>query len=77
MKASLGNAVDAAGLLQAAVALAALRSGRAPPIAGLEEPDVPGLAYVTQERELAGRDALVTSISQSGACSALVLGTEA
>jgi len=73
VKASFGDTLDAAGLLQAAVALAALRSGKAPPIAHLEEPDVAGLAYITRERVIEGRHALVTSRSQTGACSALVL----
>lgn len=72
-KGNLGDLGDAAGLVQAAIAIAALRSGRAPPIAGLEEPAVPGLAYATREREVAGPDALVTAASQTGSCSAVIL----
>ena len=72
-KGNLGELVDAAGLVQAAIAIAALRSGRAPPVAGLEEPEVPGLAYATRECEVAGPDALVTATSQTGSCSAVVL----
>jgi 3-oxoacyl-[acyl-carrier-protein] synthase II len=73
VKASLGETIDAAGLLQAAVALSAMSSGRAPPIARLEEPEVPGLRYATRPLDVAAGHALVTATSQTGACSALVL----
>jgi 3-oxoacyl-[acyl-carrier-protein] synthase II len=72
-KANLGETIDAGGLLQSLVALSALRSGTAPPIAQLEEPEVHGLRYLQQESPVDSGYALVTSMSISGACSALVL----
>jgi 3-oxoacyl-(acyl-carrier-protein) synthase len=72
-KANLGDSIDAGGLLQTVVALSAMRSGRAPPIVGLEEPEVPGLRYVTREASVEPGYALVTSTSHAGGCSALVL----
>jgi len=73
IKANLGDAFDAAGLVQAVAALSAMKSGRVPPVAGLEEPEVPGLRYAVEEADVDVRHALVTSISYEGACSALVL----
>ena len=88
IKGNLGEGLDAGGLLQAIVALSALRSGQAPPglppvfptILDLAEPEVPGLRYVRVESEssargdgLKGRHALVTATSSTGACSALIL----
>lgn len=71
--ASLGDCQDASGLLQALAAIAALRSGVAPPIARLEQPEVPGLGYLLSETPVDTRVALVTSTSLTGAASALVL----
>jgi 3-oxoacyl-[acyl-carrier-protein] synthase II len=73
VKGNLGDAVDASGLLQAVVALAALREGRAPPIAGLEAPEVAGLGYLERAAPVAAPSALVTATSFAGAASALVL----
>lgn len=75
VKANLGEMVDASGIVQALAALDALQTRRAPPILDLEEPEIPALNYAR------GRDgapvaegcALVTSLSSTGACSALVL----
>jgi 3-oxoacyl-[acyl-carrier-protein] synthase II len=72
-KANLGEAVDAGGLLQCVAALCAVRTGTAPAIAALDEPEVPGLGYLREEAFLHASNALVTSMSMSGACSALVL----
>jgi len=72
-KANLGDSLDAAGLLQAVAALSAMESGRAPPIIGLEEVEVPGPRYLVEEASLAARHALLTSVSHDGTCSALVL----
>jgi 3-oxoacyl-[acyl-carrier-protein] synthase II len=78
IKASLGDSVDGAGLLQALVALEALRAGTAPPIAGLEQPAVSGPAYLTTPTPLTGDVALVTATSPLGACAAAVVSlTEA
>ena len=73
IKANLGDVFDAAGLVQGIAALSAMRSGRAPGITGLEEPEVPGLGYLRREAAIQARHALATSISYEGACSALVL----
>lgn len=73
IKANLGETMDAAGLVQVVAAVSAMRSGKAPPIAGLEHPEVPGLRYLTEETAVEVRHALVTSISYEGACSALVV----
>ena len=70
---NLGDSVDAMGLVAALVAIAAMRSGVAPPIARLEQPEVPGLRYATTELGIDARSALVTSTSLSGAASAVVL----
>lgn len=76
-KASLGESLDPSGLLQSVVALSALRSHRAPPIARLDTPRVPGLRYLSQATELEAGAALLTATSLSGACSALVLSAAA
>lgn len=84
IKGNLGEGLDAGGLLQAIVALSALRSGQAPPglppILELAEPEVPGLRYARAESGssargggVKGRHALVTATSSTGACSALIL----
>jgi 3-oxoacyl-[acyl-carrier-protein] synthase II len=76
IKASLGEALDTSGLLQAVSALSALHSRKAPPVTGLEQPAVSGLRYATQVTALEPGPALITATSPSGACSALVLSTE-
>lgn len=73
VKANLGDTIDVAGLLQSLVAIHSLRSGMAPPISRLEEPDIPGLRYLLQKSHLDSGYALITSTSYTGACSALVL----
>ena len=75
-KGNLGETMDASGLLQTLVAVAAMRSGKAPPIVGLEDPVFAGLRYLTREANVDARNALVTSISYEGACSALVVSRE-
>lgn len=75
---ALGDTFDAAGALQVATALMALRRQTAPRIARLAEPRVPGLAYLRSTERLARgaseeRLALVTSVGRDGSCSALVL----
>jgi 3-oxoacyl-(acyl-carrier-protein) synthase len=72
-KANLGEALDPSGLVQAVVALGALRARLAPPIARLGTPRGSGLRYPTAPAELAPGLALLTAISPSGSCSALVL----
>lgn len=72
-KASLGEAGDAGGLLQAVLAIASLRARSAAPIVNLEEPEVAGLAYARQETTVEPGSALVTSVAASGSCSALLL----
>jgi 3-oxoacyl-[acyl-carrier-protein] synthase II len=74
VKANLGETLDAAGLLQSIVALSSLRSGSAPAIARLGRPSVPGLRYPTETTELGVGHALVTAVSFTGSCSALVIG---
>jgi len=73
VKGALGETLDAAGALQTLVALSAFEKKKAPPIAGLEEPDIAGLRYLTKEESVDGDMALVTSIARNGSCSALVL----
>lgn len=73
VKANLGETADASGLIQSLAAVSALRSGSAPPIVRLDEPEVPGLRYLRHEAKVEAGYALVTSRSVSGACSALVL----
>jgi 3-oxoacyl-(acyl-carrier-protein) synthase len=73
IKANLGDTLDAAGLLQTIVAMAALTGSPAPAIAGLGEAMVPGLGYLTTPTRIAPGRALVTATSRTGACSALVL----
>jgi 3-oxoacyl-[acyl-carrier-protein] synthase II len=76
-KASLGESLDPSGLLQSIVALSALRARRAPPIARFAVPRAPGLRYLSELAELDAGAALLTAISPSGSCSALVLSLEA
>jgi act minimal PKS chain-length factor (CLF/KS beta) len=76
VKASLGETLEASGLLQSAAALHALASRQAPPIAGLRSPLHPGLDDAMKVRELRSGPALVTCISNTGACSALVLSAD-
>jgi 3-oxoacyl-[acyl-carrier-protein] synthase II len=73
IKANLGDALDASGLVQTLLALDALRAGTAPAIAGLEQPELHGLNYLTETASLAGNHALVSAIGHGGACSALVV----
>ena len=75
VKANLGDALDASGLLQTAVALEALRVGTAPKIAGLEAPETEGLRYLTQSTSIETRHALITAAWQAGPCSAVVVST--
>jgi 3-oxoacyl-(acyl-carrier-protein) synthase len=72
-KANLGEMLDPSGLVQAVVALGALRARRAPPIARLVTPRAPGLRQPTAPAELAPGMALLSAISPSGSCSALLL----
>lgn len=76
VKGNVGEAVDASGLLQSLVALSALRSRTAPPIARLGRAAVPGLAYATETTPVRTPHAMVTSMSDSGTCSALVLSVD-
>jgi 3-oxoacyl-[acyl-carrier-protein] synthase II len=73
IKGNLGESLDASPLLQAMLGLCALRAGKAPAIAGLTEPAVPGLRYAREATTLAPGAALISAMSPSGACSALVL----
>jgi 3-oxoacyl-[acyl-carrier-protein] synthase II len=76
VKAGLGESVDAAGMVQAIAALVALGEKVAPPIAGLEEPEVAGLGYALAPAAIERRRALVTARSESGSCAALLLSCE-
>lgn len=76
-KANLGETFDPSGLVQAVVALGVLRARRAPPIAGLATPRASALRLPTAPAELAPGLGLLTSISPSGSCSALVLSLDA
>jgi 3-oxoacyl-[acyl-carrier-protein] synthase II len=76
-KANLGESLDPSGLVQAIVALSALRTRVAPPIAGLTRPRVAGLCYPSRPTELGAGAALLTATSLSGSCSALVLSLDA
>ncbi len=71
--ASLGESVDAKGLVAAGVALAAMRTGVAPPVPRLVDPEVGGLHYLSSPSPVDVRHALVTSTSLSGGASAVVL----
>lgn len=70
---NLGDSMDAMGLVATLVAIAAMRSGVAPPIARFEQPEVAGLRYAAAELAIDARSALVTSTSLSGGASAVVL----
>ena len=73
IKGNLGEVVDAGGLLQVITALESLRSRTAPPIRGLERPVESNLRFVRETAPISATDALVTSMSNTGACSALVV----
>jgi len=75
--ASLGESMDAKGLVGACVALAAMRSGVAPPVPRLAEPEVGGLRYLDSPSPIDVRHALVTSTSLSGGASAVILSRPA
>jgi 3-oxoacyl-(acyl-carrier-protein) synthase len=72
-KASLGESFDPSGLVASIVALSALRARRAPPIARLTAPRPGGLRLLAEPAELGPGSALLTAVSPSGSCSALVL----
>jgi 3-oxoacyl-[acyl-carrier-protein] synthase II len=76
VKASLGETVEASGLLQTIVALHALAARKAPFIVGLQTPAVPGLDYADEVRKLRDGRALVTCTSATGACSAIVVSAD-
>jgi 3-oxoacyl-[acyl-carrier-protein] synthase II len=76
VKGSLGESVDASGLVQTLTAIGAMKSRTVPPIAHLRDPEVTGLRYVTEATPLDARHALVTATSWSGSCSALVVSTD-
>jgi 3-oxoacyl-(acyl-carrier-protein) synthase len=76
VKAALGETLEAAGLLHSLVALRALASKQAPPVAGLQTPMLPGLDYAIHARDLRAGPALVTCTSSTGACSALLLSAD-
>jgi 3-oxoacyl-[acyl-carrier-protein] synthase II len=75
-KASLGESMDAGGLLQVLTGLSALRGGMAPMIPGLEEPRVSGPRYARQTCRVERGTLLALANSRSGSTSALLLGTE-
>jgi 3-oxoacyl-(acyl-carrier-protein) synthase len=76
VKAALGETLEAAGLLHSLVALRALASKQAPPVAGLQTPMLSGLDYAIHARDLRAGPALVTCTSSTGACSALLLSAD-
>jgi 3-oxoacyl-[acyl-carrier-protein] synthase II len=75
VKANFGEMVDASGIVQTLAALLALQAGHAPSILDLEEPDIPSLNYARgrEGASVVRGCALVTSLSNTGSCSALVL----
>jgi 3-oxoacyl-[acyl-carrier-protein] synthase II len=76
VKGAFGETLDTAGALQALAALSSLEARRAPPIGQLENPEVPGLRYVTPRTNgdlPNATHALVTAVSRNGTCAALVL----
>jgi len=76
-KASLGESMDAAGLLQVLVGLSALKSGLAPGIAGLATPRTSGLRYAAQGARVEQGALLATASSRTGSTSALLLTAHA
>jgi 3-oxoacyl-(acyl-carrier-protein) synthase len=76
-KASLGESFDPSGLLASIIALGALRARRAPPIARLEAPGPTGLRLLVRPEAIESGAVLLTAISPTGSCSALVLSSEA
>ena len=77
VKSVLGETIDASGLVAVASTLATLNGSPAPAIAGLGEPATAGLRYLTRSESVERGSALVTATSQTGACSAVVLSTDA
>lgn len=75
--ANLGDSVDAKGLVAAGVALAVMRTGVAPPIPRLADPEERGLRYLASPSPVDVRHALLTSTSLSGGTSAVVLSRPA
>ena len=73
-KASLGESVDAAGLLQLVTGLSALKGGVAPVIAGLNSPRVLGPRYALQTCSIEGGVLLATASSRTGSTAAMLLG---
>ena len=73
-KASLGESMDAGGLLQVVTGLSALKTGVAPMIAGLSSPRVGGPRYARQTCSVERGALLTTASSRTGSTSALLLG---
>jgi 3-oxoacyl-(acyl-carrier-protein) synthase len=73
IKATLGETAECSGLLQTIGAISALSTRTAWPIPRLRTPAVPGLNYAMDAIPISGSQALVTSTSLTGACSALLL----
>jgi 3-oxoacyl-(acyl-carrier-protein) synthase len=79
IKGALGHPLAAAGVLQAAAALFALRDGTVPPTANCDQPDPECRLDVVRhsERRAALRTALVTTHGFGGNTTSLVLGRAA
>ena len=79
IKGALGHALAAAGVLQAAAALFALRDGAVPPTANCDQPDPECRLDIVRhsERHAALRTALVTTHGFGGNTTSLVLGRAA
>jgi hypothetical protein len=75
-KANLGESFDPSSLLQAIIALSVLQARVAPPIPRFERPRIAGLRYPTEPTEIEPGVALLTALSPSGSCSALVLALD-
>jgi 3-oxoacyl-[acyl-carrier-protein] synthase II len=78
IKGGLGESLGAAGALQAATLIAAMRSGRLPGIAGLRrlEDELPLSAATSETREVEIRTGLVTALGLDGGVCAAVFGSE-
>lgn len=76
VKGSLGESLGAAGALQAATLIAAMRTGRLPGIAGLRrlEDGLPLRAATSEAREVEIRTGLVTALGLDGGVCAAVFG---
>lgn len=74
LKSMTGEALGASGALQALTAVAALRGGRLPGVAGLAslDPAIP-INASAQTRDIRASHALVTAIAPEGNCCAVVL----